>query len=415
MQKVFFLQFFDFFSILKIDTYLERKLLIMGEELNVISLNESQKKEFMKRGKELCFRSFKVWCPEGYQILRFDPNLLIDKDTAIQNCRNYLSENLERIKRLSKKLSKDKKNKGTTGTIAINDVIDEIYVEYDNFKWNPWNDGYLNREEFMKYGEKIGHRSELRDMNTASDRLFRRLREDDEERLSSIILNEESYEKIMDFLRLRMVKMKDCKPYISEEYANCEMRIDNLDRKCLKKNRYDDLNKDVRERDEEKINEILKQRNEELNNFIGQVNDSEMRSVIRKHIQDISNASELINDNEELIQELRQYGQNKEVYVLIDKLHIINDELTELIREIVGGVSEFNYVKDQVEYDKRFILQSELALQSKEQKFLDDYKENSVENPDKLKNQSEAFWPIDSNGNEIEWKSYPIVMVKKEE
>ena len=101
--------------------------------------------------------------------MRFDPNLLIDKDTAIQNCRNYLSENLERIKRLSKKLSKDKKNKGTTGTIAINDVIDEIYVEYDNFKWNPWNDGYLNREEFMKYGEKIGHRSELRDMNTASD------------------------------------------------------------------------------------------------------------------------------------------------------------------------------------------------------------------------------------------------------
>ena len=57
----------------------------MGEELNVISLNESQKKEFMKRGKELCFRSFKVWCPEGYQILRFDPNLLIDKDTAICN------------------------------------------------------------------------------------------------------------------------------------------------------------------------------------------------------------------------------------------------------------------------------------------------------------------------------------------
>lgn len=383
----------------------------MGEELNVISLNESQKKEFMKRGKELCFRSFKVWCPEGYQILRFDPNLLIDKDTAIQTCCSYLSENLERIK----KLSKDKKNKGTTGAIAINDVIDEIYVEYDNFKWNPWNDGYLNREGFMEYGEKIGHRSELRDSNTASDRLFRRLREDDEERLSSIILNEESCGKIMDFLRLRMIKMKNRKPYIFEEYANYEMRLDDMDRKCLKKNYYDDPNKDVRERDEEKINEILKQRNEELNNFIEQISSSEMCPVVRKHIQDISNTSELINDNEELIQELRQYGQNKEVYVLIGKLHIINDKLTELIREIVGGVSEFNYVKDQVEYDKRFILQSELALQSKEQKFLNDYKENSVENPDKLKNQSEAFWPIDSNGNEIGWKRYPIVMVKKEE
>lgn len=384
----------------------------MEEKLNVNSLNENQKKEFMKRGKELCFRSFKVWCPEGYQILRFDPNLLIDEDTAIQTCRNYLSENLEKIKRLSK----DKEGKEDKETIsAINDVINEIYVEYDNFKWNPWNNGYLNREGFMEYVEKKGYRSKVQDRDTASYRLFRRLREDDEKRLSSIILNEESCEKIMDFLRLRMIKMKNRRPYIFEEYANCEMRVDDMDRECLKGTYYDDPNKDVRERDEEKINEILKQRNEELNNFIEQVNDSEMRSVIRKHIQDISNASELINDNEELIQELRQYGQNKEVYVLIDKLHIINDKLTELISEIVGGVSEFNYVKDQVEYDKRFILQSELAYWQEEQDLLDDYKENSVENPDKLKNQSEAFWPIDSNGNEIKWKRYPIVMVKKEE
>ena len=412
------MQFFDFFSILKIDIYLERKLLIMGEELNVISLNESQKKEFMKRGKELCFRSFKVWCPEGYQILRFDPNLLIDEGegTAIQTCHNYLSENLERIKRLSKKLSKDKKDKGDKETInAINDVINEIYVEYDNFKWNPWDNRYLNRKGFIKYGEKVDYRSKSSDRSTASDRLFRRLREDDEKRLSSIILNEESCGKIMDFLRLRMIKMKNRRPYIFEEYANYEMRLDDMDRKCLKGKYYDDPNKNVRERDEEKINEILKQRNEELNNFIEQVSDSEMRSVIRKHIQDISNTSELVNDNEELIQELRQYGQNTVVYVLIDKLHIINDELTKLIGEIVGGVSEFKYVKDQVEYDKRPILQSELALQSKEQKFLNDYKENSVENPDKLKNQSEAFWPIDSNGKEIGWKRYPIVMVKKEE
>lgn len=384
----------------------------MEEKLNVNSLNENQKKEFMKRGKELCFRSFKVWCPEGYQILRFDPNLLIDEDTAIQTCRNYLSENLEKIKRLSK----DKEGKEDKETIsAINDVINEIYVEYDNFKWNPWNNGYLNREGFMEYVEKKGYRSKVRDRDTASYRLFRRLREDDEKRLSSIILNGESCEKIMDFLRLRMIKMKNRRPYIFEEYANCEMRVDDMDRECLKGTYYDDPNKDVRERDEEKINEILKQRNEELNNFIEQVNDSEMRSVIRKHIQDISNASELINDNEELIQELRQYGQNKEVYVLIDKLHIINDKLTELISEIVGGVSEFNYVKDQVEYDKRFILQSELAYWQEEQDLLDDYKENSVENPDKLKNQSEAFWPIDSNGNEIKWKRCPIVMVKKEE
>lgn len=384
----------------------------MRKNIKVSPLSEDQKKEFMKRGKELCFRSFKVWCPDGYQILRFDPNLLIDKGTAIQTCRSYLSKNLEKIKRLSK----DKEGKEDEETInAINDVINEIYVEYDNFKWNPWNNGYLNRGGFMEYGEKTDYRSQSRDRNTASDRLLRRLREEGKEKLSSIILNEESYAKIMDFLRLRMVKMKDCKPYISEEYANCEMRIDDLDRKCLKKNRYDDPNKDVRERDEEKINEILKQRNEELNNFIEQISSSEMCSVVRKHIQDISNTSELINDNEELIQELRQYDQNKEVYVLISKLHIINDELTELIREIVGGVSEFNYVKDQVEYDKRLILQSELALQSKEQKFLNDYKENSVENPDKLKNQSEAFWPNDSNGKEIGWKRYPIVMVKKEE
>lgn len=391
---------------------MERKLSIMRKNIKVSPLSEDQKKEFMKRGKELCFRSFKVWCPDGYQILRFDPNLLIDKGTAIQTCRSYLSKNLEKIKRLSK----DKEGKEDEETInAINDVINEIYVEYDNFKWNPWNNGYLNRGGFMEYGEKTDYRSQSRDRNTASDRLLRRLREEGKEKLSSIILNEESYAKIMDFLRLRMVKMKDCKPYISEEYANCEMRIDDLDRKCLKKNRYDDPNKDVRERDEEKINEILKQRNEELNNFIEQISSSEMCSVVRKHIQDISNTSELINDNEELIQELRQYDQNKEVYVLISKLHIINDELTELIREIVGGVSEFNYVKDQVEYDKRLILQSELALQSKEQKFLNDYKENSVENPDKLKNQSEAFWPNDSNGKEIGWKRYPIVMVKKEE
>lgn len=383
----------------------------MRKNIKVSSLSEDQKKKFMKQSKKLCFRSFKVCCPDGYQILRFDPNLLINEGTTIQTYRSYLSKNLEKIKRLLK----NKEGKEDKETIkAINDVINEIYVEYDNFKWNPWNNGYLNRGGFIKYGEKTDYRSKSRDRNTASDRLLRRLRKDDKKRLSSIILNEEGYVKIMDFLRLRMVKMKDCKPYISEEYANCEMRINDLDRKCLKKNRYDDPNKGVRERDEEKINEILKQRNEELNNFIEQIS-SEMCSVVRKHIQGISNTSELINDNEELIQELKQYGQNKEVYVLIDKLHIINDELTELIREIVGGVSEFNYVKDQVEYDKRFILQSELALQSKEQKFLDDYKENSVENPDKLKNQSKAFWPIDSNGKEIGWKRYPIVMVKKEE
>ena len=395
---------------------MERKLLIMRKNIKVSSLSEDQKKKFMKQSKKLCFRSFEVCCPDGYQILRFDPNLLIDEGTVIQTCHSYLSKNLEKIKRLSKKLSKDKKNKEDKETVnAINDVIDEIYVEYDNFKWNPWNDGYLNREGFIKYVEKKGYRSKVQDRDTASDRLLRRLREDDEKRLSSIILNEESCGKIMDFLRLRMIKMKSRKPYIFEECANCEMIVDDMDRECLKRTYYNDPNKGVRERDEEKINEILKQRNEELNNFIEQVNNSEMRSVIRKHIQDISNASKLINDNEELIQELRQYGQNIEVYVLIDKLRIINDELTELIREIVGGVSEFNYVNDQVEYDKRIVLQSELAYQQEEQGFLDDYKENSVENPDKLKNQSKAFWPIDSNGKEISRERYPIVMVKKEE
>lgn len=391
----------------------------MRKNIKVSSLSEDQKKEFMKQSEKLCFRSFKVCCPDGYQILRFDPNLLIGKDT-IQTCRSYLSKNLEKVKRLSKKLSKDKKDKEDKETInAINDVINEIYVEYDNFKWNPWNNGYLSRDGFMKYGEKIGYRSELCDRNTASDRLFRRLRKKDREGFKNLFdnltLNEECYEKIMDFLRLRMIKMKNRKPYIFEEYANCEMIVDDIDRECPKGTYYKDPNENVRGRDIEKIKEILKQRNEELNNFIEQVNNSEIRFVIKKHIKDISNASELINNNEELIQELRQYGQNIVVYVLINKLHIINDELTELIGEIIGGVSEFNYVKDQVEYDERVVLQSEIAVQQEERDIFDDYKENSVENPNKLKNQSKAFWPIDSNGNEIRWESYPIVMVKKEE
>lgn len=146
-----------------------------------------------------------------------------------------------------------------------------------------------------------------------------------------------------------------------------------------------------------------------------QVNNSKICSIIRKHIQDIPNASELIDDNEKLINELRQYGQDIVVYVLIDKLHITNDKLTELIGEIIGGVSEFNYVKDQVEYDEQFIFQSELARQSEERESLEDYKKNSIENQDKVKNESEAFWPIDSNGEEIRWERCPIVMIKKEE
>ena len=395
----------------------------MQEKIKVSSLSESQKKEFMKQGKKLHFRSFEVCCPEGYQILYFDPNLLTDEDTTIQTCYGYLKRNLDKIKRLSekiKRLSESQENINAKNDINdikndINDIINEIYKEYDNFKWKHWSSGYLSIKEFIEYGKKIGYRSKSRDKNTAGYHFFEKLRERDKERLSSIILNEESCGKIMDFLRLRKIKMKDRKPHIFVEYADCEMRIDDINRKCLKKNYYDDPNEDVREQDEKEINKISKQRNKELSDFMEQVNNSKICSIIRKHIQDIPNASELIDDNEKLVNELRQYGQDIVVYVLIDKLHITNDKLTELIGEIIGGVSEFNYVKDQVEYDEQFIFQSELARQSEERESLEDYKKNSIENQDKVKNESEAFWPIDSNGEEIRWERCPIVMIKKEE
>lgn len=161
-------------------------------------------------------------------------------------------------------------------------------------------------------------------------------------------------------------------------------------------------------------NKIVKQREKELNGFSEQIDSSEICSIIEKHNRNISNASGLINDNEKLIEELRQYGQ-VQVFELINKLNIINDDLRDLIEEAIGGVSSFNYVKDQTEYNMRYISLLELALQQEERESLEEYKKNSIENQNKVKNKSEAFWTIDSNGKEIMWERCPIVMIKKEE
>lgn len=386
----------------------------MRNDIKVSSLSESQKKEFMKQGKKLYFRSFEVCCPEEYQILYFDPNFLTDEDTTIQACYNYLEPNLSRIK----KLSEDQKNIDAINIDAINDIIDEIYEEYDNFKWESWSDRYLNRSGFINCGEEIKYRDKSQDKVTAIGRLFKKLREKDKEKfkelLNNLTVNEENCEKIMDYLRLRMVKMKERKPHILKDYAKYEMQLDDINRNCLKSSYYEDPNDVLIERTEEKKNKIVKQREKELNSFIEQIDSSEICSIIEKHNRNISNASGLINDNEKLIEELRQYGQ-VQVFELINKLNIINDDLRDLIEEAIGGVFSFNYVKDQTEYNMRYISLLELALQQEERESLEEYKKNSIENQNKVKNKSEAFWPIDSNGKEIMWERCPIVMIKKEE
>lgn len=236
---------------------------------------------------------------------------------------------------------------------------------------------------------------------------FRDLRKKDKTRFSNLILNEESYEKIMDFLSLRMLKVKGCKPHILENYAKYKMELDDIWRKCLKRDYYKDFNNGLIKLK----NKIVKQREKELNGFSEQIDNSEICFIIEKHNRNISDANDLIKDNEEL----RQYGQGQVLNTLINKLNIFNDDLKDLIEEAIGGISLFNYVKDQVKYDMRCVSLSELALQQEKQEFLEEYKKNSLENQNKVKNKSEAFWPIDSNGKEIMWERCPIVMIKKEE
>lgn len=375
----------------------------MRNDIKVSSLSESQKKEFMKQGKKLYFRSFEVCCPEEYQILYFDPNFLTDEDTTIQACYNYLEPNLSRIKKLSE---------GQKNIDAINDIIDEIYEEYDNSKWESWSDRYLNRSGFINCGEEI-YKDKSKKRDAASEHFWRKLRERDKEKFSDLILNEESYGKIMDFLRLRMIKMKGRKPHILKDYAEYEMKLNKS--KSLKKDYYKDPNDGLIKTTEEKKSKIVKQREKELNSFTEQIDNSEICSIIEKHNRNISNASNLIKDNEKLIEELRQYGQGQVLDTLINKLNIINDNLEDLLEEAIGGVSSFNYVKDQAEYNMRCISLLELTLQQEEQESLEEYKKNSIENQNKVKNESEAFWPIDSNGKEIMWEYCPIVMIKKEE
>ena len=384
---------------------MERKLLIMRKNIKVSSLSEDQKKKFMKQSKKLCFHSFKVCCPDGYQILRFDPNLLIN-ESIIQTCYNYLLPSLKKIKRQSENQD------------IVNGEINEIYTKYDNFKWNKQDNGYLNRKEFIKYGEK-NYRTKSDDQNTAASRLFKHLRDCEKKSFrkffKGLTLNEKGCEEIIDFLRLRTIKMKDGRPYIFEGDAKCEMELSDIKKLNPKKNYLNDPNHDTFEEEKKKFDKISKRRNEELDNYIKQLNNNKIRCIVEKHKYNFPNEVTLMNDNRKFVDELNEQVQDQTLNVLIDKLNAINYDLEDLAEETFENILPFDYVINKMEDDMAYTASLKAIYFQEEQDFLNDYKENSVENSDKLKNQSEAFWPIDSNGKEIGWKRYPIVMVKKEE
>lgn len=373
------------------------------QDIKINSLSESEKRKVIKDGKKVYFYGKEFFCPKDYQILAFDPNLF--KESTILTYSGYLSRNMERIRK------QIKENKSVKRTII------DIYKEYDNFGDNDFNWAMLSSLYWSETKvKKMSGRSASFGKHWF-DSVMKESKEKFMEFFRNPNFNESDYKKIIRFLRLKPIKMRAGKAYINKDYAKCELEIAIVHKKYPKSSYNENPNDKLLEMGNQKIAKINEQKNKELSNYIKQINNDELRHVIKKHIRKILNTSELINDNEELIEELQEYSSTQLLNLLKGELNSFNDELINLRYYFFANFSEFETMGGEVDDLEKMPEIQELTIKEEDEKALENYMKDSVENQNKVKNETKAFWPIVSNGKELNWEQEhcPLVMIRKKE
>lgn len=411
----------------------------MLNDVRVCSLNENDKKEIVEQGKTIQIRSnLEVYCPEGYQILFYDPNLY--KESKIITYKNYFEKNFKKLWDLK---SNDE---------MVNSIIEGIYEDYDNFpididgqkfrqKMKKVN--FLNLQDIIELCEELNYRqcAEKNEKNRygvvkyftdqfKKKELLNQFKELDQFKKPWNTLKEEDYKKVMDFLRLRTIKLfprqkKDNKMYINES----EIKLEIIDTEYDDKELLNDPNDELRRMIVKYLNKINTEKDKELNNYIKNNNDDKVSCIISKYVKKDDelnkkiirksdpfsfdeNLNESIDSMQALYEELTNYNLND----LTNKIGDLYNKLAKAYDYYYDHFSSFTTVYEQREHESWGVLNQISINRENEEKYLREYEKNSVENPDKIKHQSQVFWPIDVNGNELKYlQHWPIVMAKKEE
>lgn len=364
-----------------------------------------------------------VYCPKGYQILFYDPNLLSrkseDEKFEILTYENYLAPNISKSKRLA---NNDEE--------FIDELFDGICKEYDNFpslnQSEIKNYEFLSRQGLLQYFKDTDFKgcaskskkncdgivtTFLKDLTESFKNELQQALDD----LNVLSNPKEDYKKIMDLLRLRLLKMKNGKSYVRKQEVDTMI----IKKSYLKKD-LPDLLKDPSEYTRDKSKEVLNQEIQKLSAYIKKSNDKKVQYILSKyientkHIKDYNDLVSILNSLEKLIQELNNL--DGDLSELLNEIQLVYNTIWNLDTDYFYYLYPHPNMLEAVReiYDKKSIEAVEKDIYEKG--LLKWYEENSVENQNKLKNQSEAFWPIDINGKELNWEQdWPIVMVKKEE
>lgn len=396
----------------------------MIENLKVCSLSEDKKKEIIKQGKTIqitpnyrryCYEGIpsrtvsqncEVYCPEGYQILFYDPNLF--RYSQIYTYKNYFDLYLPKSKNIE----------------IDSELIETILNEYDNFPKYTRSEveslEFLGRQSIIKHFMKLNYRHCADDNSKKKiDDVIRELKDFDKDTLK-ILLNiargsKEDWKVVIDFLRLRIVRKKSEKYYINE----AELDFQTADKRYLDKEMNKNPNEDLIKMKDKEYKRINMQKQLELNNYIKKTNNDEVRHILYKHLVTAPSGAwevNLISDNNTLIDELNAYNSNGIFNVLINKLYNFNNKLADIDYYFNENYCNCQTIAELRESFTNQSIDGAYRYRESEENILEWYEKNSVENPDKIKHQSQVFWPIDVNGNELKYlQHWPIVMAEKEE
>lgn len=412
----------------------------MLNDIQICSLNKNDKKEIIKQGKTVQIRpNFEVYCPEGYQILFYDPNLY--KESKIITYKNYFEKNFKKFWNL----------KSNGNSKEVKKIIKGIYEDYDNFpididgqkfrqKMKKVN--FLNVHDIIELCEKLNYR-QCAEKNEASrygvvqyfislfkkNELLNQFKELNQFKKPWNTLKEEDYKKVMDFLRLRTIKLFPRQKKANQMYINeSEIKLGIINTEYDKKELLNGPNDKLERMIVIYLNKINTEKDKELNNYIKNNNDDKVSCIISKYVKKddelnkkiresgpfsfVENLNESIDSMQALYEELTNYNLND----LTNKIGDLYNKLAKAYDYYYDHFSSFTTVYEQREHESWSILNQISINRENEEKSLREYEKNSVENPDKIKHQSQVFWPIDVNGNELNYlQHWPIVMAKKEE
>lgn len=409
----------------------------MLNDIQICSLNKNDKKEIIKQGKTVQIRpNFEVYCPEGYQILFYDPNLY--KESKIITYKNYFEKNFKKFWNL--------KSNGED----VEEIIEGIYKDYDNFpieidgqkfrqKMKKVN--FLSLQDIIELCKEMNYRK-CAEKNKAcrygvityltdgfKEKELNQFEELNQFKKPWNALKEEDYKKVMDFLRLRAIKLFPRQKKANQMYINeSEIKLGIINTEYDKKELLNGPNDKLERMIVIYLNKINTEKDKELNNYIKNNNDDKVSCIISKYVKKddelnkkiresgpfsfVENLNESIDSMQALYEELTNYNLND----LTNKIGDLYNKLAKAYDYYYDHFSSFTTVYEQREHESWSILNQISINRENEEKSLREYEKNSVENPDKIKHQSQVFWPIDVNGNELDYlQHWPIVMAKKEE